>query len=168
LREMMDAGRFRKDLFYRLSVMGINLPPLRSRSGDVPLLVKFFAQQISKHLGINCPDISPESMMLFNTHNWPGNVRELQNTVEQALVLSEGHVVGIEHLPAYLISSSQQIEDGEFSNLSLKDARQKFEKKYLEKVLEQANGVVADAARLAGMNRQHFYQKMKQLEISRE
>lgn len=169
LHDLVAAESFRADLFYRLSVMSINLPPLKKRSGDVPLLVKHFAHKISGLKGIPSPEFSPETMMLLSTYHWPGNVRELENVVEQALVLSEGERVSMEHLPENFITDTVGDDgDWEFANLSLKDARQKFEKKYLEKVLKDTNGVVSDAAKLAGINRQYLYDKMKQLNIARD
>lgn len=166
LRELLDAGSFRADLFYRLSVMVIDLPPLRRRSGDVPLLAKYFLRQVADRMGISSPEFSPEAMMLLTTHNWPGNVRELENAIEQALILSEGKSVGMEHLPEDLIASNGEADDWIFSNLEFREARKQFEKKYLESILERADGVVAEAARFAGMNRQHLYAKMKALGIS--
>ena len=165
LRQMMDEGIFRSDLFYRLSVMPMVLPPLRDRREDIPLLVRHLASRLARREGASVPRFSAEAMMLLSTHDWPGNVRELENAVEQALVLCGGEEVGMQHVPDHLLSL--EAAGSSVFDLPLKDARDKFEKQYLKEMLDRANGTVAEAARLAGINRQHFYEKMKRFEIER-
>ena len=169
LRGQMEAGAFRADLFYRLSVMVIDLPPLKARRGDIPLLAGHFVAMYAARNGQPTPEISPEAMMLLTPYAWPGNVRELENAIEQAILLSEGQTISMEHLPEHVIAAP--VSDGrgaDFCDLPLREARERFERGYLEEMLARAGGNVAEAARRAGINRQYFYEKMRRCRVSRE
>jgi DNA-binding NtrC family response regulator len=173
LRQLMERGSFRADLFYRLSVVVVDLPPLRARRGDIPLLTHHFLTVFAEKNGKPVREITPEAVMLLKAYSWPGNVRELQNAIEQAVLLGKGELIGAKDLPEYITSSAYQegavLEDGEdFYDAPLRTARERFERQYLEKALSRAGGVVAEAARRAGIQRQHFYKKMKQYGISQE
>lgn len=168
LRARVDAGTFRSDLFYRLNVVMIALPPLRNRGDDIVLLVKHFLRRFAKKLNRAVPVLSQEALMLLGAHPWPGNVRELENTVEQALIQCEGDEIGIAHLPEQIVLDSEQKPQMAWMDLPFREARQHFEKAYLEQALLRAEGVVAEAARQTGINRQHFYEKMKRYKIERD
>ena len=170
LRLLMERGSFRADLFYRLSVVVVDLPPLRARRGDIPLLTHHFLTVYAEKNGRPVREITPEAMMLLKAYSWPGNVRELQNVVEQAVLLSSREVIAPEDLPEHIISSAYQEGvasqgDEDFYDVPLRAARERFERQYLEKALSRAGGIVAEAAQRAGIQRQYFYKKMKQYSI---
>jgi DNA-binding NtrC family response regulator len=166
LRERMAQGTFRTDLFYRLSVVVVDLPPLRTRRGDVPLLANHFAVVCAAKMGRPAPEISSEAMMVLKAYAWPGNVRELENAIEQAVLLSRGETITIQDLPQHVVASVS--EGGDLYDIPLREARERFERQYLEVVLSRAGGRVTEAARRAGIHRRHFYEKMKQCGISRK
>jgi DNA-binding NtrC family response regulator len=167
LRTKMEEGTFRKDLFYRLSVVEMNLPPLRARRNDIPLLVKHFLARFAEKNRRPAQEISPEVMMLLKAYSWPGNVRELENVIEQSVLLCTREVVSVRDLPEQIVASvsageyDEAQEEEHYGHLTLREARERFERQYLEEILVQAGGVVAEAARKAGIQRQHFYKKMK-------
>jgi len=167
LREQMEAGAFREDLFYRLSVVTVELPPLRERKGDVPLLVEHFLQVYAERNDWAFRVFTPEAMQVLQAYRWPGNVRELENAVEQAMVLGTGRFLGVADLPDYLMAALSDSEGTEWCHLPLRAAREAFERRYLEEALRLADGVVAAAARRAEIPRQYFYKKMKRLGIFR-
>jgi len=166
LRERMAQGTFRTDLFYRLSVVVVDLPPLRARRGDIPLLATHCAIACAAKMGRPALEISPEAMMLMKAYAWPGNVRELENAIEQAVLLSRGETITIQDLPQHVVTSVS--EGGDLYDVPLREARERFERQYLEVVLGRAGGQVTEAARRAGIHRRHFYEKMKRCGISRE
>jgi len=168
LRERMEEEAFRADLFYRLSVVTVDLPPLRERPGDIPLLAEHFARLLAERSGREVRGIAPEAMQVLQGYRWPGNVRELENAVEQALVLSHGIRIEVGDLPKHLELPLQEAEGEEYHLLPFRQAREAFERRYFEEALARANGVVAEAARTAGMPRQYFYEKMKRHGISRD
>ena len=167
LRQRMEGEAFRADLFYRLSVATIDLPPLRQRPGDIPLLARHFAARCAEKNGQPVRQISPEAMMVLRCHAWPGNVRELENVIEQGVVLGEGGRLTAEELPPYLTGPVSGTVGPDFCDLPFKEARAGFERHYFEEQLNRAGGQVAEAAQRAGMPRQYFYEKMKRLEIPR-
>ncbi|MBT4499771.1 MAG: sigma-54-dependent Fis family transcriptional regulator, partial [Gemmatimonadetes bacterium] len=168
LRERMEEEAFRADLFYRLSVVTVDLPLLRDRPGDIPLLAEHFARLLAERSGKEVRGIAPEAMQVLQGYRWPGNVRELENAVEQAMVLSRGIRIEVGDLPKHLEAPVPQVEGEEFQRLPFRQAREAFERRYFEAALARANGVVAEAARTVGMPRQYFYEKMKRYGISRE
>jgi two-component system response regulator HydG/two-component system response regulator AtoC len=167
LRGLMEREEFRPDLYYRLRVALVELPPLRQRGEDVILLAQHFARLYGQQSGRGAAHFTSEALMLLRSHPWPGNVRELENVVEQAVVLSSDGQLCPGDLPEYLRTAAPSNERPEFFDLPLRQARQHFERRYLEWVLERASGQVAEAARLAGLTRQHFYEKMKRCGLSR-
>ena len=106
LRRMVDEGRFREDLFYRLNVMAIRMPPLRERGRDILLLANRFVAHFARTLGRPAPALSPEAEAALLVHGWPGNVRELRNVVERAMILCSGDRIGVEHLPPEIAGAS--------------------------------------------------------------
>lgn len=154
LEDLVKKKRFREDLFYRLNVVKIALPPLRERREDIPLLVHHFleAKKVNK--------ISKQAMRILEDYTWPGNVRELENAIEHASALSEGTVIAPEDLPASLFRLETD-DDSSLHSLPLKGAKESFEKRYLMEVLKRSKGNVAVAAKKAGIARQNFYQKLK-------
>ncbi len=162
LATAVEQGRFRQDLFYRLNVVVMRVPPLRERFDDLPLLAAHF---LKKHGGAKPPTLHPDALEAMTAYGWPGNVRELENAVLHAIALHHGDVIGPESLPATIsgrsrpLSSSTSAADDDMLE-PLTDAKRRasaaFEKRYLTKVMERAKGSVSEAARLAGLDRTNF------------
>ncbi len=170
LRELVDQGLFRQDLYYRLNVFPITLPPLREREGDIPLLVEHFLGRLRK-AGTMTAGVSAEAMELLCRHHWGGNVRELENVIERAAILSGGEEIRPEHLPLDLRSQQPSAEAAPppAEDLTFREARSRFEKQYLQALLTRHGGSVASAAKSAGMSRAHLYELIKKhgIELSR-
>ena len=166
LRERMEQGGFRADLFYRLSVVVVDLPPLRARREDIPLLANHFVATYAEKAGRPATEIAPEAMMLLKAYGWPGNVRELENTIEQATLLCQGENICAGDLPSHIAASTPQGQESGLYDLPLKEAQERFVRQYLEEMLDQAGGRVAEAARQAGIRRERFYERMRRCGIS--
>jgi DNA-binding NtrC family response regulator len=160
LAAAVEQGRFRQDLFYRLNVVVLRVPPLRERVDDLPLLAAHF---LRKHGGERPPTLAPEVLDAMMAYAWPGNVRELENAILHAIALHHGDVIGPESLPAAIVgrpraNTGPNLEDGELEPLTeaKRRASAAFEKRYLIKVMEKAKGSISEAARLAGIDRTNF------------
>ncbi|GEN25530.1 two-component system response regulator GlrR [Halomonas cupida] len=154
----MHEGEFREDLYYRLNVVNLKLPPLKDRAEDVPLLVKHLvAQAASRHKPF-VKGFSPEAMNLLATSAWPGNVRQLVNVVEQCVALSSAPMI-----PEALVAQALVAEESALPTFN--DARAGFERSYLVKVLKITEGNVTQAARIAGRNRTDFYKLLSRHEL---
>jgi PAS domain S-box-containing protein len=154
LRSLVEKGRFREDLFYRLNVFNIHMPPLRERTEDIPLLVAHFIKECSSEMGKEISSISDEAMSSLLQHNWKGNVRELMNIIESASVLCAGNTIQIEHLPPILEVWTTSVEA-----TSDKDIRE---------ALRLTRGNKAKAARLLGIHRSTLYRRMERYGIATE
>ena len=154
--------RFREDLFYRLNVIPIILPPLRLRRNDIPLLARYFQNRFATEMGIDNQDFSSEVMRQFLDYDWPGNVRELENSIEHAAVLSKGKRIELRHLPSTLGSSKQELNPS-LSPRSLFD----HEKNLLVEVMEECDWNKSQAARHLGISRSTLYDKLKKHQVSR-
>ena len=159
LTEEMKSGKFREDLYYRINVVGLEIPSLAARREDISLLANNFLQQLSKKYGKKLNGFAPEAMELLIAAPWPGNVRQLQNIVEQTVVLSTTPLV-----PASLVQKALQDDIGGF--VPLETARKNFERDYLVKLLKATNGSVTQAARLAQRNRTEFYKLLQRHELT--
>lgn len=170
LRVLMDQGDFRSDLFYRLSVANLELPPLRARREDIPLLAKHFLAIYGRTGKQHLAEISQEAFMVLQAYGWPGNVRELENVIQQAALLADGDKILMNDLPTHLRTSSYSEGNAatKWYELPLKEATEQFEKGYLEEMLRRANGRVSEAAKLAQVNRRSFYAKMSRYDLSRD
>jgi two-component system response regulator GlrR len=155
----MKAGRFREDLFYRINVVGLEIPALAARREDIPLLANCFLQRLGEKYGKKVNGFSPEAMELLIAAPWPGNVRQLQNIVEQTVVLSTTSLV-----PAALVQKALQDDIGGI--VPFEAARRNFEREYLIKLLKATNGSVTQAARLAQRNRTEFYKLLQRHELT--
>lgn len=165
LREQMNKEVFRADLYYRLSVAVIELPALRQRLEDIPLLIEHFITRYGKGRDWS---VEPLATQRLNSYAWPGNVRELENTIERALVLCKDGVITAADLPVHIAQIEENTEVSSFVDLPFREARIEFERQYFSELLQRAGGKVAEAAHSAGIPRQYFYEKMKKLGISRE
>jgi len=161
LNDAMIAGRFREDLYYRLNVVHIRLPALRERREDVPLLVEFFLEQLTRETGAQRKVYAPEAVELLVANHWPGNIRQLYNTVRQNVALSPTRVISPEQVRSAL---------GEQANAlpSFSQAREEFTRNYLSQLLQVTNGNVSQAARLAKRNRTDFYKLLGRHELNPE
>ena len=162
LEKEAAEGRFRMDLFYRLHVVTIALPPLRKRQGDVALLADYFLQRFSDD-GV-ARQFSPEAITVLQRYSWPGNVRELENLVERVAVLSRGPLIGIDALPERVVQQSMGSAASVIKFTGPYDsAKEQFEREYVRSVLAQSMGNMAAAARLADMDRSQFFRMVKRL-----
>jgi len=156
VRAQVNAGSFRLDLYYRLAVACINVPPLRERLADIPLLVEHFARQMGSSAAVETI-VPPDVMARLNTHRWPGNVRELRNLVEASVAMGEAIELDATATPEGLVAPAALEQLGE---MRYRDARnavlRQFERDYLTTIIDRAGGNVSKAAREAGMNRSHL------------
>jgi len=157
LEEMVRAGRFREDLYYRLNVMKVELPPLRERRDDIPLLVEHFIQKYNKKMGKEIEGVSEEAMRLLLNHPYPGNVRELENIMEHAFILCKGRIILPEHLPHYLYAKTPSLPAA-----SLKE----WEREIIKEVLRRSGGNITRAARELGIHRTTLWRKMKRYQLT--
>src|SRR5262249_1860551 len=163
LTEMIKIGRFREDLYYRLNVIAIHLPPLRERMEDIPFLAYFFLKKFSERTGKPVREISMDALQALQNYPWVGNVRELENVIERCIVLSEDQTIHAKDLPRKLVSSSLFLpssEETDLTQFSYKDAKKKalvlFHKAYLSNLLQQAQGNITVASTRAGLDRSNF------------
>jgi len=172
LEKAVEEGTFREDLYYRLNVIPLRLPPLRKMREDIPLMVKHFITHMSRRKGKDAPTISDEAMQCLSRYQWPGNVRELENLVERMLILKEGEIVSPNDLPERLVERRQvqrvanavQVlsRDGVDLNMMLDE----IENNMIVQALELSKGVKSKAASLLGLNRTTLIEKMKKKAIN--
>ncbi len=158
LEEMVRLDKFREDLFYRLNVVTMELPPLRERKEDIDCLAEFFLDKLSRQLGCGKKRISSDAMALLHRHRWPGNIRELENALERALNIMDGDTVTAAHLPYYLVKGHPA--DGEKNLGPLKEALETFEKNIILRALDIAGGNKLSAARMLRLSKSTFYEKI--------
>ncbi|MBI3785094.1 MAG: nitrogen regulation protein NR(I) [Deltaproteobacteria bacterium] len=186
LERAVKQGRFREDLFFRLNVVPINVPPLRLRRGDIPDLVAYFIEKINREMGTNISGISPEASAVLNGHSWPGNVRELENTLVRAAVLAPGPTL----MPRDLALATRESSTTNYDDLSLEDVvrlklkeyfrqtrdveptnlydliLERVERPLIELTLERTAGNQLKAAAILGINRNTLHKKITQLKIT--
>jgi len=170
---LMSDGTFREDLFYRLHVVPLVLPPLRARKEDVPLLVRHFLDKLRARTRSPVRDVSEEALDVLSAYEWPGNVRELENVIERALVLADGECLTPSDLPPLGVNGSNHAVPGDNGNgvslphggLDLNRAVEGMEDRLLREALEQAGGVKAEAARLLGLKPSALYYKLEKYGI---
>ena len=166
LKQLVKEGRFREDLYYRLNVISVNLPPLRSRMEDVPLLVTHFLARFSEENGLPTRHFSAEAMRPLLNYAWPGNVRELENVIERAVVLSSGVNIGVDLLPDSILGeSSIPVLTEESSNASLFDIMEECERRVIVGMLEKCSWNQTDAAERFRIPLSTLNQKIKRLSI---
>ncbi len=167
LADEISNGSFREDLFYRLNVISIEVPPLRERRGDIPPLVYHFLQKYSAEVNKDVGAISDEALAVMSAYDWPGNVRELQNVIERAVVLTHSDTIEIFDLPENMRPDSgieiPDAESGEF--LPLRAAKAKWEKVYIEKALATHSGNISRTAASIELARKNLQEKIKQYGI---
>ena len=153
LKQAVARGAFREDLYYRLNVVPIEVPPLRERIEDLPLLVEHFVRQYGQQFGKRVQGLSPEALTALSEYRWPGNVRELQNVVERCVVLADGPLIGLNDLPLDVLLPDHRLLVRKADRLPLKDATEAFEHQIVLQVLERVKGNQSEAARILGVHR---------------
>ena len=159
LTEMIKTGAFREDLFYRLNVLSIHLPPLRERMEDIPFLIEHFLKQSGKDL-----KISQRVMQLLIGYGWPGNVRELQNVIERAVIFAEETIEEI-HLPPQLTGLPDSQNTGTRGDQPLDERLIEIEKGMIIEAISRAGGIQARAANLLGINQRSLWHRVKKYNI---
>ncbi len=168
LKAEIGKGRFREDLFYRLNVFPIPVPPLRERLEDVAPLTEHLLTGLARKLGRPRLRASPEAMEVLRRYAWPGNVRELQNAIERAALLCGGETIGPEHLPAELAARPPSPPPSDLpplGDLPPREARERLDRSYVRELLRALHGNVSEAARRAGLGRSAFHEMLGRLEI---
>jgi len=164
LEEEIAKGNFREDLFYRLNVVPFFVPPLRERKEDISLLAREFLREFGRQYGRPRMEISEEALEALSRYHWPGNVRELKNVIERVLILNPRALrIERKHLPPLTHKTSARSTE-EFS--SLQQARDAYEREFIQKKIEEARNNISHAAELLGLERSHLYRKMKALGIA--
>jgi len=172
LPQMIDAGEFREDLFYRVNVIPMDLPPLRRRREDIPLLVDFFIKKYGEQMGIEDKRVSVEAMRILENYAWPGNVRELENVVERALALSTDNVIDARDIPEQLLARSNKRKSHEIElpgdGLDLEAYLDDIRLQLMTEALDRASGVQTQAAETLGMSFRSFRYYAKKLGLTGE
>ncbi len=168
LQELVAQGRFREDLYHRLNVVNIKIPPLRDRKEDIQTLVDYFIQKFNQDYNKKVQGINTRALGLLKSYNWPGNVRELKNLIEKTIIYCSGNTITFEDIinsfdENIIRQLEQNAEHKEFN--SLKEARQEFEKQYIKKILEEYGWKIQETAAALGIDRTNLFKKMKSYEI---
>ena len=167
IKEDVAGGIFREDLFYRLNVIHIEVPPLRERADDIPLLVKHFIEKYREDEGETRIELTPEVWKALYTYSWPGSVRELENVIERAVVLNPGGMITLEDLPEHVIGAEAEFDVDRFipPNTPLPNALERIEEKMIRRALVQCDNVQSHAAKSLGITKSLIQHKMKKYNI---
>jgi len=172
LKDMIVAGAFREDLYYRLHVIGVLLPSLRERKEDIPLLAYHFLSKYREKLHRKIEEISIDAMQALQSYSWVGNVRELENVIERCTVLSQGPIVRAKDLPGFILSKTfylNEQDDPDLSRFSYREAKSKaislFNKSYIRHLLKETKGNISIASTRAGLDRSNFKKIIKKYDI---
>ncbi|MBS1793762.1 MAG: sigma-54-dependent Fis family transcriptional regulator, partial [Acidobacteria bacterium] len=167
LRERVAAGQFREDLYYRLAVVPLDVPPLRERRGDIPVLVDYLLKETSRELKVPLREIEPEAIAKLRDYEFPGNVRELRNLVERANILAPGPRIGADDFFLHPAEQKPTAAAGELpAGLELPKYLEQIERGLITKALREAGGVQAEAARRLGISRSDIAYKIKKYGLS--
>ena len=159
LLSLIDEGRFREDLYYRINVIPIELPPLRRRREDIPLLADFFISKYCREMAVEPKTISQDALHLLEAYSWPGNVRELENVIERALALNTDPVIGVKDIPTYLTGGSSRLNNPvelPAEGLDLEEHLEEIRRELMAQALERTGGVQTRAADLLGVSFRSF------------
>ena len=176
LADEIRRGAFREDLYYRLNVIPLEVPPLRERAGDIPRLVRYYLQEFSTEYGQKTKTIDDDALALFVQYQWPGNVRELRNIIERLIIMVPGPTLRTRDVPSPLSSLQQERHAPVLSNggraghdhATLKDARAEFEREFIAQKLKECGGNVSRTADAIGVERSNLHRKIKALGIELE
>jgi len=162
LEEEIEKGSFRSDLFFRLNVIPFEIPPLRERAEDIPLLIDHFNQRFARAYGKKPKRFDPKAIEAMQGYSWPGNVRELRNTIERIVIMHQNHRVSSKDLPAF---GDEAPPASSYRFPSFKEASDAYHREFIQRKLDEADGNVARAAELMGVDRSHLYRRMRALGI---
>ncbi len=165
LLEEAGKGRFREDLFYRLNVVPIRIPPLRERKSDIKMLAEYFLRQVAGELGRSAKKLAPDALDALMTYAWPGNVRELRNLIERLCILTSGETIRRDDLPALALTREEDARKDPFGLQTYQEFKDFMEKEYLLKKLRENNGNVSRTARQLDMQRSNLYKKLEKYGI---
>ncbi len=168
LQDLVKDGKFRDDLFYQLNVLPLQVPPLRDHYEDIPELLEYYANSFVEQEGFSYRHFSVATQNYLRRYEWPGNIRELKNLVQRLLILGAQEDIDIDEIDIVIGKKQIQVNGQKFNpdfDLPLREAREQFEKAYLQYKLEQSNGSVSKVANAVGMERTHLYRKLKSLGI---
>ncbi len=165
LLEEAGRGRFREDLFYRLNVVPIRIPPLRERKSDIKILADYFLREVAGELGRSPKKLAPDALDALMGYSWPGNVRELRNLVERLCILTPGEVIRRDDLPALALMREEDARKDPFGLKTYQEFKDFMEKEYLVKKLRENNGNVSRTARQLDMQRSNLYKKLEKYGI---
>ena len=172
LTQEIAAGRFREDLYYRLNVVPVSLPPLTDRREDIPALVQHFLAHYASERRVPTPEIAPDAMVALQSYDWPGNVRQLRNLIERTIILAPGDRIGhieLDLLPAEVLGDKAEIAGsggGAIMGAPLREARESFEREYLRVQIRRFSGNISRTASFIGMERSALHRKLKLLGIT--
>lgn len=182
LQTMIAQGKFREDLFYRLNVVPIDVPPLRTHTQDIAALSAHFMARFAEQTGMPACRLADNTILALQSYNWPGNIRQLRNVVERLMIMCSSHsandecndnLIQVEHLPAEIVAppsrpaqQNNMMIDREKLRLPLRDARELFEQDYLSAQIKRFDGNISKMAQFVGMERSALHRKLKQLGIS--
>jgi DNA-binding NtrC family response regulator len=173
LARLAEAGAYRSDLLFRLSVLVVDLPPLRSRGDDVIVLARAFLDRLSRQYGLPPKSLHPDALAILRAYDWPGNVRELENLMHREFLLNDDHEIRLQELApaASLFPVASEVPSGPLTTTTFREAKARaiaaFERSYVEELLTRANGNVSLAARLAGKERSRLGKLIRKYGLSR-
>jgi two-component system nitrogen regulation response regulator NtrX len=167
LKSEIEAGRFREDLFFRLSVIPIHTPSLRERREDIEPLVAHFVQSFASEDNLRRKSFSPEALQKLHSHAWNGNIRELRNTVERLLIMAPGETIGVSDLPEAVRYGEETTSEGEPGS-TLKEFKETSERAFLVAKLRENAWNISQTAQVIGTPRSNLYKKLEQYKISQE
>ncbi|MBW6521146.1 MAG: sigma-54 dependent transcriptional regulator [Desulfoarculaceae bacterium] len=166
LEDEVHQGTFREDLFYRLNILTLHIPPLRERPEDIPLLCHHFLKKLNRALGTTIRSITAEAMARFLTHTWPGNVRELENIIQRGIVLADDQTIGLDQLPPHLVQTTPPPCFEQFmTGFSLKKAQKAMEEQIITKALKETGGNRLQASKLLELSYPSLLSKIKGYQI---
>jgi transcriptional regulator with PAS, ATPase and Fis domain len=165
LQEAVRERQFREDLYYRLNVFPIALPPLRERLDDIPALVEHFIEQIGANIGKRIGGFSPAAIKAMGEYDWPGNIRELQNCIERSIIVAKSGVVDVGDLPPYLFRQREDRVDGGRIPPALDDELERIERRFILMALQKTQGIQVKAADLLGISERSLWHRIKKLGI---
>jgi DNA-binding NtrC family response regulator len=158
---MVQQGKFREDLFYRLNVVHLHLPALRERREDIPLLAQYFLQKFAEQFYKRVKKFSRSALLALEEYSWPGNVRELENVVQRAVALSDGPIVDDEYLPDAILENCGNLKSGD----SYEDEVRQFKRRLVMRTLQACGGSIAETARTLGVARGYLHRLINRLDI---
>ncbi len=161
LKREIEAGRFREDLFYRLNVVNIHVPPLRERKEDIPLLISAFLQEFSEENQKNIEGVDPRARLALYNYHWPGNIRELRNCIESAVVMTKGNIIAYDDLPPTVTSGS----DADYVKIEVGSSLEDAEREMIRATLHRENGNKSRTADVLGIGRKTLHRKIQEYKL---